>query len=63
MYKAMDYLERLQRTRHGETIPAPVAVEVNVTPEEISNQTLPTHSTAVSLNELPSTSITATTPG
>jgi hypothetical protein len=31
VYKAFDQLERLQRTRHGENIPAPLAIDVNLT--------------------------------
>jgi hypothetical protein len=31
MYKALNELERLQRTRGGEKIPAPISIDVNLT--------------------------------
>ena len=33
-YKAMYELERLQRSRRGENIPAPLAIDVNLTPPD-----------------------------
>ncbi len=33
LYKAIDQLERMQRTRRGEQIPAPLAIDVTVSPQ------------------------------